>query len=192
MIHRIVDFSLKNRVLILVLTLSITVGGIIAFKNLPIEAYPDIADTWVQVISQWPGHAAEEVERQLTVPIEVVMNGVPHHTSLRSVSLSGLSVVTLIFDEKTNPFTARQYVMEKLPGAALPAGVQPTLAPMSSPVGQLYWYILDSKTRSPMELKEIEDWEMEKRWKEIPGIADVLASGEWSNSTRCCQSDCYG
>src|ERR1700758_1561117 len=99
MIGAIVGFSLRKRLLILVLALVLAVAGVISFRALPIEAFPDIADTWVQVITQWPGHAAEEVETQITVPLEIVMNGVPHHTQVRSVSLFGLSVVTLIFDE---------------------------------------------------------------------------------------------
>lgn len=151
--------------------------GIISFRNLPIEAYPDIADPWVQVITQWPGHAAEEIERQITVPLEIVLNGVPKHTDLRSLSLSGLSVVTLIFEEGTEAFTARQYVLEKLPQATLPTGIQPTLGPMYSPVGELYEYYLDSKTRSSMDLKELQDWELEKRWREILGVADVASFG---------------
>ncbi len=163
--------------MILVFTIALMIAGIISFKNLPIEAYPDIADTWVQVVAQWPGHAAEEIEKQITVPLEIVLNGVPHRTVLRSVSLSGLSVITLVFDEKTEPFMARLYVMEKLSQATLPNGVQPNMAPMSSPVGELFWYILDAKNRTPMELKEIEDWELEKRWKEIPGVADVSSFG---------------
>jgi heavy metal efflux system protein len=177
MIGRIVRFSLHKPLLIVVFSVLLIGAGSLAFHELPIEAYPDIADTWVQIITQWPGHAAEEVEQQITVPMEVTMNGVPHHTNLRSVSLFGLSVVTLIFDEKTPPFTARQYVLERLPQATMPAGVQPNLGPMSSPVGQLVFYVLDSKTRSSMELKELEDWELEKRWKEVPGVADVSSFG---------------
>ncbi len=177
MIGKIVRLSLTNRLLILSLVLVLVIVGSISFKNLPIEAYPDIADTMVQIINQWPGHAAEEVERQITVPVEIAMNGVSHHTHLRSVSLFGLSVVTLLFDEKTPPFTARQYVEENLSQIALPPGVQASLAPMSSPVGQIYWYVLDSKTRTPMELKEIEDWDLEKRWREVPGVADVSSFG---------------
>jgi len=177
MIGKIVEFSVRNRLLVLILTLALILIGSVSFRNLPIEAYPDIADTMVQVINQWPGHAAEEIERQITVPVEIQMNGVPHHTNLRSVSLFGLSVVTLLFDENTPPFTARQYVAEKLSQVALPPGVQASLAPMTSPVGQIYWYILDSKTRSPTELKEIQDWEIEKRWREIPGVADVTSFG---------------
>ena len=123
MIHRLVAFALRKRVVILVMTLVLIVAGIISFKNLPIEAYPDIADTWVQVITQWEGHAAEEVERQITVPLEIALNGVPHRTTGRSVSLPGLSQVTLLFDEQTAPFLARQYVLEKLTGVPMPSGV---------------------------------------------------------------------
>jgi cobalt-zinc-cadmium resistance protein CzcA len=177
MINAIVSFALRKRVLILVLAGVLAVSGIIAFKSLPIEAYPDIADTWVQVITQWPGHAAEEVETQLTIPLEIAFSGVPHRTALRSISLPELSVITMIFDEQTEAFTARLYTMEKMQQATLPNGVTPGLAPMSSPVGQIYWYFLDSKNRSPMELKEIEDWDLEKRWKEVPGVADVSSFG---------------
>ncbi len=177
MIAGIVSFALRKRILILVLAGVLIVAGIISFKNLPIEAYPDIADTWVQVITQWPGHAAEEVETQITIPLEIVFNGIPHKTTMRSVSLPELSVITMLFDEKTPAFTARLYTIEKLPQAALPQGVTPSLAPMSSPVGQIYWYFLDAKNRTSMELKELEDWELEKRWKEVPGVADVSSFG---------------
>ncbi len=177
MIHAIVRFALKKRVLILIFAGVLAIAGMISFKNLPIEAYPDIADTWVQVITQWPGHAAEEVESQITVPLEVAFSGVPHRTALRSASLPELSVITMLFDEKTEPFTARLYVNEKIPQATMPQGVTPSLAPMASPVGQLFWYFLDSKDRTPMELKEIEDWELEKRWKLVPGVADVVSFG---------------
>src|SRR6202167_2309140 len=110
MIRKIVQFSLEKKFLTLFLTLAMIIIGAISFKRLPIEAYPDIADTWVQIITQWPGHAAEEVERQITVPLEIQMNGVPYQTSLRSVSLFGLSVITLLFQDGVAPFAARQYV----------------------------------------------------------------------------------
>ena len=177
MIGKIVSFSLKNRLLVLVFTFLLVVVGTLSFKNLPIEAYPDIADTWTQVITQWPGHAAEEVEKQITVPLEIALSGVLNHTDLRSISLSGLSVITIVFDESVKPFAARQFVLERTPQASLPTGVLATLAPMSSPVGELFWYILDAKNRTPMELKELEDWELEKRWKQIPGVADVTSFG---------------
>ena len=177
MIGAVVSFALRKRILILVLAAITVVTGVISFKNLPIEAYPDIADTWVQVITQWPGHAAEEVETQLTVPLEIAFSGIPHRTVERSVSLPELSVITLLFDEKTEPFTARLYTLEKIPQVNLPTGVTPTLAPMSSPVGQIMWYFLDAKNRTPMELKEIEDWDLEKRLKSVPGVADVSSFG---------------
>ncbi len=176
MIGKLVSFSLRQRYLILFFGFVVLVGGILAFRDLPIEAYPDVADVWVQVITQWPGHAAEEVERQITVPIEVELNGVPHHTHLRSVSLFGLSVVTLIFDEQTSTFQARQFVLEKIAKVTMPVGVQPGLGPMGSPVGQIYWYILDSK-RPVMELKDIQDWNLQKRLKSVPGIAEVSSFG---------------
>jgi cobalt-zinc-cadmium resistance protein CzcA len=177
MIRAIVSFCLGHKLLVLVIALAISIAGVVSFKRLPIEAYPDIDDTTVQVITQWEGHAAEEIERQITVPLETALSSVAHHTELRSVSLAGLSVITLVFDEKATPYTARQYVLEQIPQATLPANVQPSLAPMSSAVGQLYWYVLDSPTRSTMELREMEDWEMEKRWKQIPLVADVVSFG---------------
>src|SRR5665213_2072344 len=176
MIRKIVIFSLRQPFFIIFLAVGLVIGGSIAFEDLPIEAYPDIADTWVQVITQWPGHAAEEVERQITVPIEIQMNGVPYQSSLRSVSLFGLSVITLLFEESVPPFLARQYVLERLAQTALPTGIQPQLGPMSSPVGQIMFYVLDSK-RSVMELKEIEDWELEKQFKQVSGVADVSSFG---------------
>src|SRR5579872_7007947 len=114
MIGKIVRFSLENRILVLCFGFVLAIGGIAAFKSLPIEAYPDIADTSVQVITQWSGHAAEEVEKQITVPIELAMNSVPHVLHNRSISIFGLSVVTLIFDEQTTAFIARQYALEKI------------------------------------------------------------------------------
>lgn len=176
MIGKIVQFALKNRIFVLAIGLALVLGGSLAFKALPIEAYPDIADTWVQIITQWPGHAAEEIERQVTVPIELTMNSVPHVVHNRSLSEFGLSVVTLIFDEETPAFIARQYALEKISLLTMPAGVQPSLGPMGSPVGQIYWYILDSK-RPVMELKEIQDWDIQKYLRAVPGVADVSSFG---------------
>lgn len=176
MIGKIVQFSLRNRILVLALGLGLVVGGAFAFKELPIEAYPDIADTMVQIITQWPGHAAEEVEKQITIPIELTMNSVPHVIHNRSLSEFGLSVVTLVFDEKTDTFTAHQFALEKLSLLSMPQGVQPSLGPMGSPVGQIFWYVLDSK-RPVMDLKEIEDWGVEKYIRAVPGVADVSSFG---------------
>src|SRR5580700_3732747 len=125
MIGAFVSFALRKRILILILGGVLIVAGVISFKNLPIEAYPDIADTWVQVITQWPGHAAEEVETQITVPLEIAFNGIPHRTVERSVSLPELSVITMLFDDKTEAFTARLYTIERIAFATLPQGIQP-------------------------------------------------------------------
>ena len=176
MIGKIVEFALKNRVLVLGLGIALVIGGTVAFRDLPIEAYPDIADTWVQIITQWPGHAAEEMEKQVTVPIELTMNSVPHVLHNRSVSLFGLSVVTLLFDEQTDTFTAHQMALEKISLVTMPPGVTPTLGPPGSPVGQIFWYVLDSK-RPVMDLKEIEDWDIEKYIRAVPGVADVSSFG---------------
>src|SRR5262252_1213497 len=133
MIRYLVDLALNNRILVLSLAVVLLIWGIISFHNLPIEAYPDVANTYVQVITQWPGHAAEELEQQITIPIEAGINGVGHLTNLRSVSLFGLSVVTLIFDDDADNFIARQQVLEKLQGVSLPANINPQLGPDYSP-----------------------------------------------------------
>jgi len=177
MISKIVAFCLKNRVIVLIGTLCVTIAGAFAFHNMPIEAYPDITDTTVQVITQWDGHAAEEVEQLITVPLETALNSVAHRTQLRSISLAGLSVITIVFDDKTTPYLARQFTEERLTQATLPQNVQATLAPMSSAVGQVYFYLLESDNHTSMELREMEDWEMEKRWKQIPLVADVSSFG---------------
>ena len=137
MIRFLIDFALRNRILILSVALVLFVWGIISFRNLPIEAYPDVADTYTQIITQWPGHAAEEVEQQITVPLEVVLNGVPHKTHLRSVSLAGLSVVTIIYDDEISTFNARQEVLDRLQLVTLPPAVNANLGPDYSPTGQI-------------------------------------------------------
>src|ERR1700721_2259504 len=129
MIRSFVDFALNNRILVLSLAVVLFIWGIISFHNLPIEAYPDVADTYVQIISQWPGHAAEEVEQQITVPLEVQLNGVSHLTHLRSVSLAGLSMITIIYDDDITTFNARQAVLDRLQMVTLPGGVNPGIGP---------------------------------------------------------------
>src|SRR5512136_1450557 len=179
MIRFLVDFALRERLLILGLCLLLLLWGAWSFHTLPVEAYPDVADTWVQVITQWPGHAAEEVEQQVTVPIEVQTNGVAHLTHLRSVSLFGLSVVTLIFDDQADNLVSRQQVLERLSQLNLPAGLNPQLGPDYSPVGQLYFYTL--KSTNPkydlMELKALEDWYLEKQFKSVPNVVEVVSFG---------------
>src|SRR5262249_59027725 len=155
------------------------VWGAIAFHRLPVEAYPDVADTWVQVITQWPGHAAEEIEQQVTVPVEVQMNGIAHLTHLRSISLFGLSVVTLLFDDEASGFQSRQQVLEKLAQANLPPNVTPQLGPDYSPVGQIYFYTLTSTnpTYDRMELKTLQDWVLTKQFKSVPNVVEAVGFG---------------
>ena len=137
MIRKAIDFALGNPLLVLGGALVLFAWGVISFHNLPIEAYPDVADTYAQVITQWPGHAAEEVEQQITVPLEVELNGVAHLTHLRSVSLMGLSVITIIYDDDITTFNARQEVLDRLQNVTLPPGVNTGIGPDYSPIGQI-------------------------------------------------------
>ena len=193
MIRHLVDFALRQRTVILICALILTGLGINSFYNVPIEADPDVADTWVQVITQWPGHAAEEVERQITVPTEREMNGVPKQTALRSTSIAGLSVVTLIFEDGTDSYFARQQVLERLHNIDLPPDAVPDLGPLASPVGEILRYNLvncsvtravectddDAKVppRPLSELKDLEEWLVERELLATPGIADVASFG---------------
>src|SRR3984893_18115792 len=167
MIRPLVDFALDKRLLILALALLLFIWGGISFHELPIEAYPDVANNYVQVITQWPGRAAEEVEQQVTIPIEVVMNGLPHLEHLRSTSLFGLSSVTLIFDDESENDWNRQKVLERLAQVTLPAGLLPQMGTDWSPVGQIYFYHLISKNPNydVMDLKSLQDWVLAKQFK---------------------------
>ena len=179
MIGKLIDFALGNKMIVLALGVLMLVGGYAAFRVLPVEAYPDVANTWVQVITQWPGHAAEEVEQQITIPVETQMNGVPQLTSLRSSSLFGLSVVTMIFEDGTDTIFARQQALEKLQSAVLPPNVNPQLGPNYSPVGQIMFYTLESTNPQYdlMDLKSLQDWVLEKQFKSVPNVADVASFG---------------
>src|ERR1700719_4258080 len=177
MIHRIVQAALRQRFLVLMLTGFITVGGILSFQRMPVDAYPDLSPPQVEIITQWPDHAAEEVERLVTLPLELEMNGVPHMSVMRSISLYGLSDVILTFEESTDSYFARQIVFERLAQATLPTGVTPTLAPLFSPSGLVYRYVLESPDRSPQELKTIEDWVVKRAYKSVPGVADDSGFG---------------
>src|SRR5229473_3547569 len=147
MIHALVDFALQKKVLVLAFGLMLFIWGIVSFRSLPVEAYPDVANNWVQIITQWPGRAGEEIEQQVTIPIEVQMNGIAHLTHLRSTSLFGLSVVTVVFDDDSVDLTNRQQVLERLSLVTLPQNVNPQLDPDASPTGQIYSYTL--KSRNP-------------------------------------------
>ncbi len=177
MIHRIVQAALRQRFLVLMLTGFMMIAGIISFRRMPVDAYPDLSPPQVELITQWPGHAAEEVERLVTLPIELEMNGVPHMVVMRSVSLYGLSDVRLTFAENTNDYFARQVVFERIAQAELPAGVTPTMAPLFSPSGLVYRYVLESPDRSPQELKVFEDWVIERAYRSVPGVADDSGFG---------------
>ena len=179
MIRSLIDFALRNRIMVLSLAVLLFIWGVVSFRNLPIEAYPDVADTYVQIISQWPGHAAEEVEQQITVPLEVELNGVAHMTHLRSVSLAGLSVITLIYDDETTTFNARQEVLDRLAQATVPPNVTPGLGPDYSPTGQIMFYTLTSTNPKydVMELKSLQDWFVLNQLKSVPNVVDVNIFG---------------
>jgi cobalt-zinc-cadmium resistance protein CzcA len=177
MIHRLVQFALRQRFLILMLTGFMAVAGTFSFQRMPVDAYPDLAPPRVEFISQWPGHAAEEVERLVTLPLEVGMNGVPHLEVMRSISLYGLSDLRLIFEDGTDDYFARQVVFERLGDVTLPAGVLPSIAPLFSPSGLVYRYVLESPDRSPQELKTYEDWVVQRAYKQVPGVADDSGFG---------------
>ncbi len=177
MIHRIVQAALRQRFLVLMLTGFMAVAGIISFQRMPVDAYPDLSPPQVELITQWPDHAAEEVERLVTLPLELEMNGVPHMVVMRSISLYGLSDVILTFDDKTDDYFARQIVFQRIAQANLPTGVTPSMAPLFSPSGLVYRYVLESPDRSPQELKTFEDWVVERAYRSVPGVADDSGFG---------------
>ncbi len=179
MIRRVVDFALDNRLLVLAFALILFAGGIVAFRDLPIEAYPDVADNYVEIITQWPGISAEQIEQQVTIPLEIVMNGIPHVVHLRSFSLFGLSDLKLIFDDNSNNDWNRERVLERLSQVTLPPNVNPQMGTDWSPVGQIYFFTLHSTNPAydPMELKSLEDWVVEKNFKAVPDIVDVSSFG---------------
>jgi cobalt-zinc-cadmium resistance protein CzcA len=177
MVDRIVSFALSQRILVVVAMIAIGVWGAVSFGNLPIDAYPDLSPPHVEIVTQWPGHAAEEVERLITIPIEVEMNGIPRLEALRSISLYGLSSVTMNFDYDADPYFAREQSFERVPNAELPSGITPVISPLFSPSGLIYRYVLQSPDRSPQELKTIEDWVLERRYRAIQGVADDSGFG---------------
>jgi cobalt-zinc-cadmium resistance protein CzcA len=179
MIRGLVDFALNNRFMVLAAAILLFIWGAISFHNLPVEAYPDVANNYVQIITQWPGRAAEEVEQQVTIPIEVQMNGLPHLEHLRSASLFGLSSVMLIFDDNSDNDWNRSKVLERLSQVNLPNNLQPQMGADWSPVGQIFWYTLRSTNPEYdlMELKSIEDWTLEKQFKSVPNVVDVSSFG---------------
>src|SRR3984957_18479876 len=179
MIRRVVDFALGNRLMVLGLAFVLFVWGIISFHNLPIEAYPDVADNYVEIITQWPGISAEQIEQQVTIPLETAMNGIPGVVHLRSFSLFGLSDLKLVFEDGTDNAWNRERVLERLSQVTLPTGVTPQMGTDWSPVGQIYFFTLHSTNPQydAMELKSLEDWVVEKNLRSVPDIVDVASFG---------------
>jgi heavy metal efflux system protein len=179
MIRRLVDFALQNRFLVLAGAILLFAWGVVSFKRLPVEAYPDVANNYVDVIAQWPGISAEQIEQQVTIPLETVMNGIPGVAHVRSWSIFGLSTVEMVFGEETTNFENRERVLERLSQVTLPAGVTPQMGTDWSPVGQIYFYTLHSTNPEydPMNLKTIETWVIEKNLKSVPGVPDTNPFG---------------
>src|SRR5713226_6709444 len=179
MLRKLVDFSLENRLLVLGSAVLLLAWGAVSFHQLPVEAYPDVANNYVEIITQWPGISAEQIEQQVTIPLEVVMNGIPHVVRLRSFSLFGLSDLKLIFDDEGENAWNRERVLERLAQVTLPPGVVPQMGTDWSPVGQIYFFTLKSTNPNydVMELKSIEDWVVEKNFKAVPNVVDVASFG---------------
>jgi cobalt-zinc-cadmium resistance protein CzcA len=179
MIRKAVDFALHNRFLVLAGAILLFAWGIVSFKRLPVEAYPDVANNYVDVIAQWPGISAEQIEQQVTIPLETVMNGIPGVAHVRSWSIFGLSTVEMVFGEETTDFENRERVLERLSQVTLPVGVIPQMGTDWSPVGQIYFYTQHSKNPEydAMNLKSLETWVIEKNLKSVPGIVDTNPFG---------------
>src|SRR5437899_2393478 len=169
MISRIVAFALQQRFITLAMVLVLTAAGIVSFSRLPIEAYPDVADVEVDVITLWPGHAAEEVERHITLQLEKELNGIAGVTFLRSFSNFGLSNVRILFADGTDNYWARQQVQERIAQAEIPADAHPQLGPLASVIGEVYRYTLHAKTMPLVELKALQDWVLERELRSVPG-----------------------
>ncbi len=176
-INRIVRAALQEPLLVGLGVVALISVGIWSFTRLPVDAYPDLSPPMVEVITQWPGRASEEVERLITVPVEVAMNGIPNLRVTRSISLYGLSDVIMTFEDGTDPYFARAQAFERFADVTLPTGVTPSMAPLSSPSGLVYRYVLQSADRSPMDLKTIDDWDVAKVYRAVPGVADLSPLG---------------
>src|SRR5256884_8445863 len=177
MIARVVAFALHQRFVTLALALLLTAGGIVSFHRLPIEAYPDVADVEVDVITLWPGHAAEEVERYITIQLEKELNGIANVTFLRSFSNFGLSNIRVLCADGPDTYWSRQQVLERITQADIPADAKPQLGPLASPIGEVYRYTLESRTMPLVDLKAYQDWVLEREFRKVPGVADVVSWG---------------
>jgi heavy metal efflux system protein len=176
-IQRLVHFALHQRLITVALALLLTAGGIVSFSRLPIEAYPDVVDVEVDVITIWPGHAAEEVERLVTTAMEKELNGIARVTFIRSISIFGLSNIRVFFADGTDNYWSRQQVLERIGQAAIPADAKPQLGPLASAIGEVYRYTLESKTMPLVEVKALQDWTLEREFKKVPGVADIVSWG---------------
>src|SRR5207248_2562801 len=170
MVKRLVWFALYQPLFLALLTALFIAGGIVAFRSLPVEAFPDVTDIQTTVVTLFPGHAAEEVEKQVTIPLEIALAGVPHSVRMFSHTQFGLSFLTLTFDDQIDDYFARQRVLERLQQADLPPDIQPQLAPLSTPVGEIYRFRLVSDTTSPVDLRSTEDWVVDRALKMAPGV----------------------
>jgi heavy metal efflux system protein len=177
MIRRTVAFALDQPLFLLLMAVLFVAGGILAFRSLPIEAFPDVTDIQVVVISLFPGHAPEEVEKQVTIPLEVALSGLPHQARLFSHTQFGLSFIMITFDDAVNDYFARQQVLEKLQGVDLPPGVQPQLAPLSTAIGEIYRYRVKGDNTSARDLRTIQDWTVERYLRMTSGVADIVGFG---------------
>ena len=177
MVFSLISLALRQRFLVIVVALGTLAGGIWAFSRLPVDAYPDLSAPTVEVITQWPGHAGEEVERLITIPLETAFNGAPRLTVLRSISLYGLSDIRMTFEDSADRYFVRDQIFQHMGEAALPSGVTPSLAPLFSPSGLIYRYVLESPDRSPSELKVLQDWVLFRHYKAVPGVADDSGFG---------------
>ena len=176
-IDNIVAFSLKNKFFIFFCTTVAVIAGIVSFKHTPIDAFPDVTNTKVTVITQWPGRSAEEVEKFITIPIEIAMNSVQNKTDIRSTTLFGLSVLHVMFEDDVDDFVARQQVYNLLNDADLPDGVTPEVQPLYGPTGEIFRYTLRSEKRDVRELKTLQDWVIERNLRAVSGVADIVSFG---------------
>src|SRR5215471_16389102 len=179
MIPGVVDFAVRRKLPVLAIGILLLVWGVYSFHRLPVEAYSDISNTYVQVITQWPGHAAEEIEQRITMPVEAGLNGLGHLEHLRSLSLFGLSAVTLILDDDADNYVARQQVLERLSGVDLPPHISPQLSPDYSPLEQIYWYTLTSTNPQfgLTKLKALQDSYLERQFKSVRNVAELSGFG---------------
>src|SRR5437867_7587886 len=177
MIKGLVSFTLHQPLFLIMLTVLFGAGGFVAFQSLPVEAFPDVTDVQVTVITLSPGHAPEEVEKQVTIPLEIGLSGLPHAVRMFSHTQFGLSFIILTFDDQANDYFARQQVLERLQGIDLPSGVQPALAPLSTPIGEIYRYRLQGDKASPTDLRSLQDWVVARHLKMTPGVADIVSFG---------------